>query len=44
MNILSLEKITKSYIDAPVLDGVSLYVGEGDRIGIIGPNLSLKHI
>ncbi len=38
VNILSLEKITKSYIDAPVLDGVSLYVGEGDRIGVIGAN------
>lgn len=38
MNILSLERITKAFIDAPVLNGVSLYVSSGDRIGIIGAN------
>lgn len=38
MNIVSLEHITKSYIDAPVLDDVSLYIGEGMRIGVIGAN------
>ncbi len=38
MNILSLERITKSYLGAPVLDGVSLYVAEGDRVGVIGAN------
>ncbi|MGN1069862.1 MAG: ATP-binding cassette domain-containing protein, partial [Candidatus Fimadaptatus sp.] len=37
-NIVSLEHITKSYIDAPVLSDVSLFVGEGERIGVIGAN------
>ena len=38
MNIVSLEHITKSFIDAPVLNDVSLYIGEGRRIGVIGAN------
>ena len=38
MNIVTLEHITKSYIGTPVLDDVSLFIGEGQRIGVIGSN------
>lgn len=38
MNLLSLEHVSKSFIGGPVLRDVSFYVGEGARIGVIGPN------
>ena len=42
MNIVSLEHIEKSFIAGPVLNGVSLYIGEGAKIGVIGSNGSGK--
>ncbi len=41
-HLLSLESITKSYPETPVLTGVSLGISTGDRIGIIGRNGSGK--
>ena len=37
-NLVNLEKVTKSYGVRILLDEVSLGVGEGDRIGIVGRN------
>lgn len=36
--LLSAEKITKSYSEKILLNGVSLYLNEGDKIGVIGVN------
>lgn len=36
--LLSAEAITKSYREGNLLDGVSLYLEEGDKVGIIGIN------
>ena len=38
MNLVSLEKTVKAYGPRVLLDGVSLGVGEGERIGIVGRN------
>lgn len=38
MILLSAEAITKSYREGNLLDGVSLYLEEGDKVGIIGIN------
>ncbi len=38
MIILSAEKISKSYTDKKLLDEVSLFLNEGDKIGVIGVN------
>jgi len=38
MNLLSLENISKSYSEKPLLDNISLGINEGDKIGIIGVN------
>ena len=38
MTLVTLEKITRSFGVDPVLDGLSLRVDEGDRIGVIGDN------
>ncbi len=38
MNLISLEKATKAYAHRPLLDGVSLGVSAGDRIGVVGRN------
>jgi ABC transport system ATP-binding/permease protein len=38
MNLISLEKAAKAYGPQVLLDDVSLGVGEGDRIGIVGRN------
>ena len=40
--LISAEKIKKSYSEKPLLSEVSLYVGEGDKIGVIGVNGSGK--
>ncbi|HET9143061.1 ABC-F family ATP-binding cassette domain-containing protein [Actinophytocola sp.] len=37
-NLVNLEGVGKSYGMRPLLDGVSLGVGEGDRIGVVGLN------
>ena len=38
MNVMSLENIQKSYTERMLLDGVSLGIQQGDKIGIIGVN------
>jgi ATP-binding cassette subfamily F protein uup len=38
VNLVNLEAVAKSYGVQPLLDGVSLGVGEGDRIGVVGLN------
>ncbi|MGH3227747.1 MAG: ABC-F family ATP-binding cassette domain-containing protein [Streptosporangiaceae bacterium] len=38
MNLISLEKATKAYAHRRLLDGVSLGVSAGDRIGVVGRN------
>jgi ATP-binding cassette subfamily F protein uup len=38
MNLLSIESISKSYSEKPLLDNISLGINEGDKIGIIGVN------
>ena len=38
MNLLSLENISKSYSEKPLLNNISLGINEGDKIGIIGVN------
>ncbi|QCX28525.1 ABC-F family ATP-binding cassette domain-containing protein [Nocardioides jishulii] len=37
-NLLNLERVSKSYGIRPLLDGVSLGIGVGERIGIVGRN------
>ena len=37
-NLVNLESVSKSYGTIQVLDGVSLGVGTGDRIGVVGRN------
>ncbi|GAA4856346.1 ABC-F family ATP-binding cassette domain-containing protein [Saccharopolyspora cebuensis] len=37
-NLINLESVSKSYGVRPLLDAVSLGVGEGDRIGVVGLN------
>ncbi|PRX49974.1 ATP-binding cassette subfamily F protein uup [Prauserella shujinwangii] len=37
-NLVNLESVSKSYGVRPLLDGVSLGVAEGDRIGVVGLN------
>jgi ATP-binding cassette subfamily F protein uup len=38
MNILLVEKVSKSYSEKILLDGVSLGINEGEKIGVIGIN------
>src|ERR1700723_152999 len=38
MNLISLEKAAKTYAHRRLLDGVSLGVSAGDRIGVVGRN------
>ena len=38
MNLISLEKAAKSYAHRNLLDGISLGVSAGDRIGVVGRN------
>ena len=35
---LVAQAVSKSYAATQVLDGVSLVVSPGDRVGIVGPN------
>ncbi|HLV72897.1 MAG TPA: ABC-F family ATP-binding cassette domain-containing protein [Vulgatibacteraceae bacterium] len=38
MNLINLESVAKSYGPKPLLDGVSLGLDEGDRVGVVGRN------
>jgi ABC transport system ATP-binding/permease protein len=38
VNLISLEKVAKAYANRALLDGVSLGVSVGDRIGVVGRN------
>ena len=38
MNLISLEKAAKAYAHRTLLDGVSLGVSAGDRVGVVGRN------
>jgi ABC transport system ATP-binding/permease protein len=38
VNLISLEKVAKAYAHRRLLDGVSLGVSAGDRIGVVGRN------
>jgi ABC transport system ATP-binding/permease protein len=42
LNLVSLEKVTKRHAEKLVLDGVTLGVGQGERVGVIGLNGSGK--
>ena len=42
MTILSLDTISKQFADRPLLDGVSLAIEAGERIGVVGVNGSGK--
>jgi len=42
MIILSLESISKQYADRPLLDGVTLAIESGERVGVVGVNGSGK--
>ncbi|MGH3330710.1 MAG: ATP-binding cassette domain-containing protein, partial [Nocardioidaceae bacterium] len=37
-NLVNLERVHKSYGIRPLLDGVSLGVGAGERVGVVGRN------
>ena len=37
-NLLNLESVSKAFDIRPLLDGVSLGVNEGERIGVVGRN------
>ncbi len=38
MTLVTLEKIVRRFGEEPILDGLSLRVDEGDRIGVVGDN------
>ena len=38
MTLVTLDKIVRRFGDYPILDGLSLRVDEGDRIGVVGDN------
>ncbi|MEO3822391.1 ABC-F family ATP-binding cassette domain-containing protein [Actinomadura sp. B10D3] len=38
MNLINLENVAKAYGPSPLLDGVSLGLDEGDRVGVVGRN------
>ena len=38
MILLSAENVTKSYVEKKLLNDVSFYLNEGDKVGIIGVN------
>src|SRR5687768_14296398 len=42
MNIVSLETISKQFADRPLLDGVTLGIDAGERVGVVGVNGSGK--
>ncbi len=38
MSLLSVENVTKGFNERVLLRGVSLNIGEGERVGLLGPN------
>ena len=38
MTLVTLDKIVRRFGADPILDGLSLRVDEGDRIGVVGDN------
>jgi ABC-type polysaccharide/polyol phosphate transport system ATPase subunit len=44
MNLVTLEKINKSYSEKILLKNISLGINEGDKIGIIGINGAEYHM
>ncbi len=38
MSLLTVENVTKGFNERVLLRGVSLHIGEGERIGLLGPN------
>ena len=44
MILLSLDKISKSFPGKVLLDKVSLYINDSDKIGIIGINGAYYHV
>ncbi|MFT4515321.1 MAG: ATPase subunit of ABC transporter with duplicated ATPase domains, partial [Planctomycetota bacterium] len=38
MTLVTLDKIVRRFGDFPILDGLSLRIDEGDRIGVVGDN------
>jgi ATP-binding cassette subfamily F protein uup len=38
MSLVSLEGVEKTYGDRKLLDGVTFLVGDGERVGLVGPN------
>src|SRR5262245_1398605 len=42
MSLLALQEVAKAYDGKPVLRGVDLVVGEGERVGLLGRNGSGK--
>ena len=38
MNLVNLESVSHAYGPRPLLDGVSLGIAAGDRIGVVGRN------
>ena len=38
MNILTVEKVTKSYTERKMLEEASFYLQEGEKVGVIGIN------
>ena len=42
MNLINIEKITKSYTDRKLFDNASFSLHEGEKVGIIGINVTGK--
>ncbi|MCU0302912.1 MAG: ABC transporter ATP-binding protein [Thermoanaerobaculales bacterium] len=36
--MIEVENLSKTYVDAPVVDGLSFFVPEGQVVGLLGPN------
>ena len=38
MNILNVENVSKTYMSKPVLSGITVGIGDTDKIGVVGTN------